>query len=360
MLDGMTRAGFAALCERVLRLCAVHEGETVAVLSQGDERQDYADGFMSAAQALGASTFHVRLPEPAPLGGEPGGFGITPLAGNDAAIRSLKGADLLVDLLFLLFSKEQTEIQEAGTRILLCIEPVSHLARMLPTEDQRRRVEVSAELLAKARTLRFTNAAGTDVVYDLGRYPVLTEYGYTDVAGRWDHWPSGFLATGASDDGVNGRVVLDRGDILTPPFGKYVDDPVEILISDGYIDEVRGGLDADLFRDYVNSFGDQRGRAISHIGWGCNENARWAGLQYDARGIGMEGRAFYGNVLFSIGPNQELGGPNDTPCHLDIPMRNCTVYLDDEPILVDGEFTVEALQVPRSRVLDTPATTRNR
>lgn len=351
MLDGMAPAAFAALCGRVLRLCAVNERETVAVLSQGDQRQAYADAFMTAAQALGASTFHVRLPEPAPSAGASGGFGITPLAGNEAAIRSLQGADLLVDLLFLLFSKEQMQIQEAGTRILLCVEPVSQLARMLPTQDQRRRVEVSAELLGKARNLRVTNAAGTDVVYDLGRYPVLTEYGYTDVAGRWDHWPSGFLATGASDDGVNGRVVLDRGDILTPPFGKYVEDPIEIVISDGYIDQVRGGLDADLFRDYVNSYNDHRGRAISHIGWGCNENARWSGLQYDGRGIGMESRAFYGNVLFSIGPNQELGGPNDTPCHLDIPMRNCNVYLDDEPILIEGEFTTPELQVPRTRVL---------
>lgn len=353
MLDGMTPAGFAGLCEQVLTLCAVDEAETVAVLSQGDVRRDYADAFMAAARRLGATAFHVRLPDPAPpVGGpDPGGFGVTPLAGNQTAIEALKGADLVVDLLFLLFSKEQLEIQEAGTRILLCVEPVAHLARMLPTPDQRRRVEVSAELLSKATSLRFTNRAGTDVLYDLGQFPVLTEYGYTDLPGRWDHWPSGFLATGASEVGVNGRVVLDRGDILTPPFGKYIDEPVEITISEGYIETIRGGIDADLFRDYINSFHDDRGRAISHIGWGCNENARWSGLQHDGRGIGMESRAFYGNVLFSTGPNQELGGRNDTPCHLDIPMRNCSVYLDDEPVLVDGEFVVEELQVHQQRVL---------
>jgi 2,5-dihydroxypyridine 5,6-dioxygenase len=56
-------------------------------------------------------------------------------------------------------------------------------------------------------------------------------------------------------------------------------------------------------------------------------------------------------VLFSTGPNQELGGHNDTPCHLDIPMRNCSVYLDDEPVLVDGEFLVEELQVHQQCVL---------
>ena len=351
MLDGITPAAFAALCERVLRLSAVNEHETVAVLTQGEERQAYADAFMTAAQAIGAHTFQMRLPNAVPAAGGTEGFGNTPLAGNEAAIRSLEGVDMLIDLVFLLFSKEQMQIQESGTRILSCLEPASHLARMVPTEDQRRRVELSAEMLSKATSMRITNAAGTDVTYDLGRYPVMTEYGYTDQPGRWDHWPSGFLATGASDDGVNGRVVLDRGDIMTPPIGRYIEEPVEFLISDGYIDEVRGGFDADLFRDYVNSFGDDRGRAISHIGWGCNEKARWAGMQYDPRGLGMESRAFYGNVLFSIGPNVELGGQNDTPCHLDIPMRNCSVYLDGEPVLIDGEFTVPELRVPRARVL---------
>ena len=59
-------------------------------------------------------------------------------------------------------------------------------------------------------------------------------------------------------------------------------------------------------------------------------------LATDPGGMWMEARCFAGSVLFSTGPNQELGGTNDTPCHLDIPMRNCTVYLDDEPVVVDA------------------------
>jgi 2,5-dihydroxypyridine 5,6-dioxygenase len=58
----------------------------------------------------------------------------------------------------------------------------------------------------------------------------------------------------------------------------------------------------------------------------------------------MELRAFHGNVLFSTGPNQQFGGPNHTACHLDIPMRGCTLTLDDAPVIVDGRVVVEALQ----------------
>ena len=65
----------------------MREGETVAVLSQMDERQDYADAFMAAARALGATPFHVRLPEASTsLLGDAGAWtvGVTPLAEQPA------------------------------------------------------------------------------------------------------------------------------------------------------------------------------------------------------------------------------------------------------------------------------------
>lgn len=342
---------FTALCTKELELCGVHEGETIAVLSQMDERLDYANAFMAAARNLGATPFQLRLPEASStLLGDAGAWkvGATPLATNRPAVEALKQADLVIDLMFLLFSKEQIEIQEAGARMLLCVEPVDNLARLFPTRDQRRRVETSEELISNASALRFTNPAGTNVTYQRGSYGVMTEYGYTDIPGRWDHWPAAFLFTSGNDDGVDGKVVIDRGDIIVTPFKRYVDDPIELTIEQGLVQDVRGGFDAELMRDYIAGFDDEKAYGISHIGWGCNEKARWSGLQNDRRSIGMESRAFYGNVLFSTGPNSELGGSNDTSCHIDVPMRNCSVFLDDEPVLVDGEFVLDDLKAPRA------------
>ena len=45
----------------------------------------------------------------------------------------------------------------------------------------------------------------------------------------------------------------------------------------------------------------------------------------------MESRAFYGNVLFSTGPNTDMGGKRDTKGHIDMPMCDCTVLLDGAP-----------------------------
>jgi 2,5-dihydroxypyridine 5,6-dioxygenase len=349
--SSFSQSTFTDLCERMLRLCKLAEDESLVVLSQGDERAEYVDAFLTAGQRLGAKAMNLRLPySSSATSGEVGVWtvGKTPLSGNQPAIDILKGADMVVETLFLLFSDELTEIQGAGTRILTCIEPVDVLARLFPTEDLKRRTDAAVEALAGARTLRFTNRAGTDVTYRIG-YPVKAQYGYVDQPGQWDHWPSGgMVLTCGEDDGIDGRVVVDRGDILLP-FKQYVAEPIEFVIDAGRITEIRGdGYQAELVRSYMADFDDPDAYGLSHIGWGLDERAKWAALATDSRGHGMELRAFCGNVLFSTGPNDLVGGPNHTSCHLDIPMRGCSLSLDEQPVIVDGEVVAEAMRAAGS------------
>jgi 2,5-dihydroxypyridine 5,6-dioxygenase len=246
--------------------------------------------------------------------------------------------------MFLLHSKELVEIQESGTRILTCIEPVDILTRLFPSAEMSRRVDAAVELVSGATTLRLTNPAGTDVTYRIGAYRTFGQYGYADKPGQWDHWSSSGMAyTYAADDGVDGLVVVAPGDILLP-FKSYVQSPIELAIEGGRITAIRGGLDAELVRDYIADFEDPDAYGLAHIGFGLNEACKWTALATDRRGHGMEVRAFYGNVLFSTGPNTQAGGPNNTQCHLDIPMRNCSLYLDDRPIVVGGDIVVEELR----------------
>jgi 2,5-dihydroxypyridine 5,6-dioxygenase len=336
---------FVNVCREELRLCGVHEGEAVAILSadSSDELLGHANAFMQAAKELGALPYHVRVPAHRGKGSATWEVGQTPLGGHDAAMAALKGAALVIDLVFMLFSKEQLEIQASGTRVLLAVEPVDVLTRLLPSPELRERVEFAGELLTSAQSLRIEHDNGTSLLYRLGRYPVITEYGYTDEPGRWDHWPSGFLFTGAHDDGVEGTMVLAPGTIIYP-FKSYTRTPITLRISEGRITDLSGELDADLMRDYMDQFHDPDGYAISHIGWGLNEKALWSGPMMDTRGIGQEGRSFYGNVLFATGPNQELGGTNASPCHLDIPVHGYSLFLDDRQIIDRGNIVVPEMQ----------------
>jgi 2,5-dihydroxypyridine 5,6-dioxygenase len=333
---------------RELELCRVRPGETVVVLTADDEWADNAHAFMAAAQQLGATTFNLNVRR-----GHRNAVGVQgrhPLVGNALAMRTLKSADMVIDMVGLLFSREQAEIQAAGARVLRVMEPFHVLEQMFPTEDLRRRVEVAKGLLEHARQLRFTSEAGTDIVYPLGQYPVISEYGYTFEPGRWDHFPSGFAFTQGNDGGVQGVVVLQPGDILCA-FKQYVQTPVTLKVEGGRVVEIAGaGVEAQLLGSYIDSFNDPRGYAISHIGWGLNERARWYQFsvtrQLPAEHV-MNALSFYGNVLFSLGPNLELGGTNDTACHLDLPMRCCDLWLDNVQILSRGDVVHPEMRVTR-------------
>jgi len=325
-----------------LVLCGVRRGERVAVLTEGNQLRNYAEAFVIAADDLGAEVEDVNLHTAQAMSADQriAHLGQSALTGDRAAMAALKDAALVVDLMLLLFSKEQLEIQAAGTRMLLAVEPFEVLKRLFPTQALRDRVEAAETRLARTSELRFTNAAGTDVTYSLGSRPILTEYGFTDTPGRWDHWPSGFLATVAEPGGVSGRVVMDRGDILLPQM-RSLEQPIDFAIEAGRVVAIHGGCEAQQLRAFIEGYRDPRAYDISHIGWGLNERARWT---VDVPGIGMDSRAHYGNVLFSLGPDIEFGGSNDTPCHLDLPMHGCTLYLDDEVIVRDGAVVPEELR----------------
>jgi 2,5-dihydroxypyridine 5,6-dioxygenase len=101
--------------------------------------------------------------------------------------------------------------------------------------------------------------------------------------------------------------------------------------------EVAGeGLDAELMRSYFAAWNDRNAYAVSHVGWGMNPAARWDAMaMYDKRDFnGTELRAFAGNFLYSTGANETAG--RHTLGHFDLPLRNCTVRLDDHVVVDRG------------------------
>ncbi len=325
------------------KLCEIGPWQTVAVLSEGDQLRDYAEASLSCASALGAKVIdvNVQVDRAVDASERIANIGVNPLGEHPALLQQCCDADMVIDHMLLLFSHEQIAMQKAGSRVLLVVEPEEILSRLMPSPALRKRVEAGEKRLANAKKLQFTNAAGTDVTYELADKSILTEYGYTATPGRWDHWPGGFLATLASEGGVNGRVVMDVNDIVYP-LKSFLKSPVEFIIKDGVVIEINGGTDADELKAFIASYDDDRAHAVSHIGWGLNEHCQWT---VDLPGIGMDGRACYGNVLFSLGPDTEFGGANDTPCHLDLPMQHCTLRLDNELIVEEGRIVPQDMQV---------------
>jgi 2,5-dihydroxypyridine 5,6-dioxygenase len=333
---------------QVLTLSRLERGQTVTILTSAATHPQTLQTAGIAAAALGAIVNRLDLP---PVNGDKAlsrdslaYLGTTPLTGNPAAIAALKASDLVLDLMTLLFSPEQHDILKSGTKILLAVEPPEILARLVPTEADRTRVKAAAARLGVAREMHIVSEAGTDLRCPLGEFPAISEYGFVDEPGRWDHWPSGFTLTWANEGQSNGKIVLNRGDILLPQ-KCYVTDPVHLTITNGYCTAIEGGVDADLLADYMSSFNDPEAYALSHIGWGLQPRARWSTLAlYDREAtIGMDARAYEGNFLCSLGPNNEAGGTRTTTCHIDIPIRHCTVRLDGVDVVTRGKVQDQSL-----------------
>jgi 2,5-dihydroxypyridine 5,6-dioxygenase len=331
----------------VLSLSKLQPKQTVTILTSQNTNPQTLSTARIAAGNMGAIVNRLDLP---PVNAEFAHsrdslayLGTTPLTGNAAAIAALKKSDLVLDLMTLLFSPEQAEILEGGTKILLAVEPPEVLVRLLPSLEDKTRVGQAAAMLAAAKEMRVTSKAGTDLRLPLGEFPVIQEYGFVDEPGRWDHWPSGFGLTFPNERQASGRVVLDRGDILLP-MKSYLNTPIEMTVDKGYVTSITGEVDADLLNDYMASFDDREAYAVSHIGWGQQRRARWStlGLYDREETIGMDARAFAGNFLFSMGPNNEAGGSRHTACHIDIPMRNCTVLLDNREVVREGKLLEDA------------------
>ena len=332
-------AAFAAHFAR----CDLADGEVVALLSESQSRQSLVETARLAAQSLGGRVFDVVVPTPPSQHPVPirSTGASQALAGNQAVIAALSTAGMVIDCTVegLLHAPELASILTGGARVLMISnEHPDIFERLGWGPDLPRRVGLAHELLHNARQMRVTSEAGTNLTVDLAGAFTAGSTGVTAGPGSIAHWPGGLVIAFPAANSVNGRLVMAAGD-MNLTFNRIVESPIELTIVDDHITEVGGGgVDAQLFRSYLASFGDRASYATSHVGWGMNEAARWETVElYDRRETwGTEARAVAGNFLYSTGANEVAG--RFTAGHFDLPMRHCTVELDGTPVVVRGQL----------------------
>ncbi|WP_135468516.1 M29 family metallopeptidase [Crenalkalicoccus roseus] len=343
MLTDRLEAPWLSAFETVLGLCGAGAGLPVCLLAESQSRPLNLELAELAALRLGARPFRCVVPTPpqtAPVPVRSTGASRA-LRGHPGALAALKASPLVVDLTVegLLHAPELKEILAAGSRVLMVSnEHPEALERLVPRPDDEARVKAAVRRARAARRMRVTSAAGTDLDIALEGAAVAGVWGWTDRPGTVAHWPGGIVVCFPRAGGVNGTLVLDAGDVnLT--FKRYLESPVRLTLRDDHIEAIEGaGTEAELMRRYLAAWGDCAAYAVSHVGWGLNERARYEALaMYDRRDTnGTELRAFAGNFLFSTGANEFAG--RFTEGHFDIPVRNCTIALDGEPVVIEGRL----------------------
>jgi len=336
---------WVAAFTEVLRLCRAAPGEVVCLLAETQSRSINIDLAELAALQAGLRPFRCVLPSPpvtTPVPLRSTGASRA-LQGHPAALAAIKASSLVLDLTLegLMHAPETPEILKAGARIMVVSnEHPEALARLVPMPGDDVPVKAAVKRLRAAQTMHVTSAAGTDLRVAMAGATTAGVWGWTDRPGTLAHWPGGVVVSFPAAHSVNGRLVLDAGDINLA-FKRYLTAPVALTIEDDHIIAIEGtGADAAMMRRYLAAFttpgGDRAAYAVSHVGWGLNPRARYEALSmYGQRDMqGTELRCVAGNFLFSTGANEFAG--RFTEGHFDIPVFNTTITLDGEAVVREG------------------------
>jgi 2,5-dihydroxypyridine 5,6-dioxygenase len=344
------RAKLAALFAKQFRLCNVKAGETIAMITDLNSPREYIAAAFAAGDELGADVYEMctnTLSSWTRLGEETVGKA-------KGTIEALRGADMIACLHLPLFTKWLREVRNGGTRVLAIRDSADMLDQLMAPKGLKEAVLHAGDRLRRAKEMRVVSDAGTDLHVRVGEYPTMMQYGYADERGRFDHWGAGHIHTFPNEGSANGTVVIQPGDCVILPYCRYVQDQVKLTIKNGFIRKIEGGLDAKLMdrwlEDNRRTPDDMDGHAVSHLGWGLNPQARWDNIALhgdEPENHRAALRTFPGNFLFSTGPNTEGGGKRATRGHYDVPMRDCTVLLDNDVVIERGRFVDEKMIVQR-------------
>ena len=323
--------------KRQYELCALKRGESVVFLTDRDADREQVSAGMLAAAELGNAVFeiHVDLHMNVPF------VGVNPLQ-EKGIIAAMKEADLVVCFFVGFFADWLPALLQSGGRIINILDTSRQLLRLQGTPELRTVARAAEAKVRKSKRVRLTNAAGTDLSWEIDLAgPFLCHYGAADLPGRLDHWGQGMIAHFPVEGSASGRVVVQPGDVWIFPYQRLVVGEIDLEVREGFIRRIGGGLDAKLFRYFLESAqlsaADMDPFALSHLGWGLNPKARrddTAVYNGNLEDLAASARAFPGNFLFSTGP----GYKRKTKGHIDLPMCDCTVELDGEVVVEQGRL----------------------
>lgn len=327
----------------VFARCKVAPGDACAILSESQSRELNVRLAELALHKLAARPFHIVVPTPrqqAPVPIRSTGASVA-LQGLAPALQALAASTFVADCTLegLMHAAELPAILQGGARVLyISNEHPEVLERLAPSSADEQKVRAGMRLLKQARLMKVTSSAGTDLSIGVEGARVGGVWGYTEKPGTLSHWPGGLCLCFPRSGSVNGTLVMAPGD-LNLTFKRYAESAVRLDIENDYVTRISGaGLDAELMREYFAAWGDREAYAVSHVGWGMNERARWDALvMYDRADVnGTEQRAFAGNFLYSTGANEVAG--RHTLGHFDLPFRHCTVELDGKAVVREGKL----------------------
>ena len=199
---------------------------------------------------------------------------------------------------------------------------------------------LSAKVVAmvrQAQRVRAKTAAGTDLTAELNH-----NYRWLKTSGiitpeKWGNLPGGEIFTTPGE--VNGTFVIDGvvGDYLCAKFGNLRETPLTIHMKKNRLTEAHSEnreLEDDFWK-YTHT--DENSDRVGEFAIGTNIDLK------DVIGQILQDEKYPGvHIAFGNPYGAHTGAEWDSSTHIDVVGRKFNIWVDDQQIMQDGKFLVEA------------------
>jgi len=192
-------------------------------------------------------------------------------------------------------------------------------------------------MVRKASKIRATTGAGTDLTADLNpNYKWLKTSGIISPE-KWGNLPGGEIFTTPGE--VNGTFVIDGvvGDYLCAKFGNLKETPLTVHIKGNRLTEAHSANRElkDDFWKYTHT--DENSDRVGEFAIGTNIDLK------DVIGQILQDEKYPGvHIAFGNPYGAHTGAEWDSTTHIDVVGRKFNIWVDEEQIMREGKFLVEA------------------
>jgi len=193
------------------------------------------------------------------------------------------------------------------------------------------------EMVRKASKIRATTAAGTDLTAALNpNYKWLKTSGIITPE-KWGNLPGGEIFTTPGE--VNGTFVIDGvvGDYLCTKFGNLQESPLTVRMKGNRLTEAHSE-NRELENDFWNyTHTDENSDRVGEFAIGTNIELK------DVIGQILQDEKYPGvHIAFGNPYGVHTGADWDSTTHIDVVGRKFNIWVDDQQIMREGKFLVEA------------------
>jgi leucyl aminopeptidase (aminopeptidase T) len=193
------------------------------------------------------------------------------------------------------------------------------------------------EMVRKASRIHAKTAAGTDMTADLNpNYKWLKTSGIISPE-KWGNLPGGEIFTTPGE--VNGTFVIDGvvGDYLCAKFGNLKENPLTIQMKGNRLTEAHSDnreLQNDFWK-YTHT--DANSDRVGEFAIGTNIDLK------DVIGQILQDEKYPGvHIAFGNPYGAHTGAEWDSTTHIDVVGRKFNIWVDDQQIMKEGKFLIEA------------------